>query len=106
MLKQSTSKADALRAMREAKVSRKGARSSTVEHRPLKPVVVGSSPAAPAINDWRRAVKAALVGYEGTAKRRGRPRIEDRANTIEAQSPWAKSGMSRATWYRRQAEKP
>jgi hypothetical protein len=37
--------------------------------------------------------------------RKGRPRIEDRANTIEARKPWLKLGMSRRTWYRRQAEK-
>ena len=35
----------------------------------------------------------------------GRPRIEDRAKTIEARAPWLKLGMSRRTWYRRQAEK-
>lgn len=37
--------------------------------------------------------------------RRGRPRIEDRRKTITAQKPWKRLGMSRATWYRRQAEK-
>jgi hypothetical protein len=36
--------------------------------------------------------------------RKGRPRIEDRANTIEARKPWLKMEMSRRTWYRRQAE--
>jgi hypothetical protein len=36
--------------------------------------------------------------------RKGRPRIEDRAKTIEARAPWLKLGMSRRTWYRRQAE--
>jgi hypothetical protein len=35
----------------------------------------------------------------------GRPRIEDRAKTIEARKPWLKLEMSRRTWYRRQAEK-
>jgi hypothetical protein len=35
----------------------------------------------------------------------GRPRIEDRAKTNEAKKPWLKLGMSRRTWYRRQAEK-
>jgi hypothetical protein len=35
----------------------------------------------------------------------GGPRIEDRANTNEATKPWEKLGMSRRTWYRRQAEK-
>ena len=35
----------------------------------------------------------------------GRPRIEDRARTIEAKKPWLKLEMSRRTWYRRQAER-
>jgi hypothetical protein len=39
------------------------------------------------------------------ARKRGGPRIEDRANTNEAKKPWLKLGMSRRTWYRRQAEK-
>jgi hypothetical protein len=37
--------------------------------------------------------------------KKGRPRIEDRARTIEVLKPWLKLGMSRRTWYRRQAEK-
>jgi hypothetical protein len=36
--------------------------------------------------------------------RKGRPRIEDRAQTIEARKPWLKLNMSRRTWYRRRAE--
>ena len=36
--------------------------------------------------------------------KKGRPRIEDRAKTIEAKKPWLKLEMSRRTWYRRQAE--
>jgi hypothetical protein len=44
--------------------------------------------------------------YATAAKtKKGRPRIEDRANTIEARKPWLKVEMSRRTWYRRQAEK-
>lgn len=35
----------------------------------------------------------------------GRPRIEDRDKTLAATEPWKASGMSRATWYARQAEK-
>jgi hypothetical protein len=35
----------------------------------------------------------------------GRPRLEDRANTIEARKPWLPLNMSRRTWYRRQAER-
>jgi hypothetical protein len=38
------------------------------------------------------------------ARKTGRPRIEDRAKTIEARKPWLKLKMSRRTWYRRQAE--
>ena len=36
--------------------------------------------------------------------KKGRPRIEDRAKTIEAKTLWLKLEMSRRTWYRRQAE--
>ena len=39
------------------------------------------------------------------APNKRRPRIEDRAKTIEACKPWLKLEMSRRTWYRRQAEK-
>jgi hypothetical protein len=38
-------------------------------------------------------------------RKTGRPRIEDRAKTIEARKPWLKLEMSRRTWYRRQAER-
>jgi hypothetical protein len=37
--------------------------------------------------------------------RKGRPRIEDAGNTIEARKPWLELKMSRRTWYARQAEK-
>ena len=37
--------------------------------------------------------------------KKGRPRIEDQANSIEARKPWVALGMSRRTWYSRQAEK-
>ena len=36
--------------------------------------------------------------------RRGRPRLEEAASTIEATMPWLKLGMSRRTWYRRRKE--
>jgi hypothetical protein len=39
------------------------------------------------------------------SSKKGRPRIEDRAKTIEARKPWLKLEMSRRTWYRPQAEK-
>jgi hypothetical protein len=37
--------------------------------------------------------------------RRGRPRLEYRAKTIEAKKPWEAKAMSRSTWYRRKREK-
>jgi hypothetical protein len=44
------------------------------------------------------------IAFTAAARRKGRPRIEDRARTIEARKPWLKLEMSRRTWYRRQAE--
>jgi hypothetical protein len=38
-------------------------------------------------------------------RKTGRPLTNDRAKTIEAKKPWLALGMSRRTWYRRQAEK-
>ena len=37
-------------------------------------------------------------------RKTGRARIEERHLTNEAKKPWLKLGMSRRTWYRRQAE--
>jgi hypothetical protein len=50
------------------------------------------------------ATRLALVGQADRPPKKGRPRIEDRARTNEAKKPWLKLGMSRRTWYRRQAE--
>lgn len=38
-------------------------------------------------------------------RRKGRARIEERGQTIEALKPWLAAGMSRRTWFRRRAEK-
>jgi hypothetical protein len=39
------------------------------------------------------------------AKRKpGRPLLEDIGKTLAAQKPWVALGMSRRTWYRRQAK--
>ena len=46
-----------------------------------------------------------MPGFNRRAVKKGRPRIEDRAHTIEGRQPWLTLGMSRRTWYRRQAEK-
>ena len=37
--------------------------------------------------------------------RRGRPRLEDAGSTLAAIRPWEGLGMSRRTWFRREAEK-
>lgn len=37
-------------------------------------------------------------------RKRGRPRIEERAETLMATKPWKAQEMSRASWYRRQRE--
>ena len=47
---------------------------------------------------WSRQLLASV-------RKPGRPRIEERAKTIEARKPWLKLEMSRRTWYRGQAEK-
>ena len=44
------------------------------------------------------------AGRQPKKRRTGRPRIEDKEKTIEAQKPWVKIGMSRRTWYRRKAK--
>jgi hypothetical protein len=46
-----------------------------------------------------------LVGRMERARKTGRPLPKDRDHTNEARQPWLKLGMSRRTWYRRQAEK-
>lgn len=56
----------------------------------LEPAVAGSS---------GKSSKAVL-----SEAKRGRPRIEDRHKTIEAQKPWLALGMARRTWYDRKAK--
>jgi hypothetical protein len=59
-----------------------------------------------ACTDIEMAVTGSRQGSPAMNRRKtGRPRIEDRAKTIEARKPWLKLEMSRRTWYRRQAEK-
>lgn len=38
-------------------------------------------------------------------RKRGRPLANKVNETLEATKPWVTDGLSRATWYRRQAEK-
>ena len=95
------SKYDDLRSMREANVA---APKRIVEPRLAKRTrgvdAVGSNDGGPAASS-----KGAVRAQSSKVSRRGRPRIEEKAKTLTAQKPWLALGMSRATWYSRQAEK-
>lgn len=64
--------------------------------RPL-PVLKSSGPAGAPLGTSRETTL-------GTKLKVGRPRIEEKGRTIEAQKPWVAAGMSRRTWYARRAE--
>jgi hypothetical protein len=49
--------------------------------------------------------KQAILSPVRHAVKKGRPRIGEEQVTLEAEKPWLKLGLSRRTWYRRQAEK-
>jgi hypothetical protein len=51
-------------------------------------------------------MKKMFCGLKETkaAPKKGRPRIEDKEKSFEAQKPWLAKGMSRSSWYRRRAE--
>jgi hypothetical protein len=67
---------------------------------------------SPVLGSFRVGDKVSSAhGYEGTIIHRGRPRLEERANTIEAQKPWLKivdaltgKPLSRSQWYARKKE--
>lgn len=48
--------------------------------------------------------RAAQDRSDPVKRRRGRPRLEDSGQSLEATKPWLKANMSRATWFRRQRE--
>ena len=45
-----------------------------------------------------------MIEEKQEVRKRGRPRLEDREQTLRARMPWVVMGMSRSTWFRRQAE--
>lgn len=102
------SKADQLRALREANSSK-----SRVVHHAGEPVDIW--PDTNAAEDRlkrretrKRPVESAQSGNNCTprpALKRGRPLAKDITKTLAATKPWESEGMSRRTWYRRQAEK-
>jgi hypothetical protein len=69
-----------------------------------RPAVVGRAAAqsaqSPATLNTGGAASAGVASGPREAKR-GRPRLEDRGKP----KPWETAGMSRASWYRRKAEK-
>lgn len=81
------SKADQIRALREANASAPSRPSRRKSEVPAKrPAPKPAAVAAPAAQAQRK---------------RGRPLIEDRDKTLAAQKPWQALGMSRSSWYRR-----
>jgi hypothetical protein len=79
-------------------VYRETARQPVPLKRDEKPVVAPD----PKISRVRAVERPAKEVRE--VKRRGRARIENRANTLEATKPWVAAGMSRRTWFNRRAE--
>ncbi len=74
---------------REATPSSDAARTATVR-KPKSP-----QPPSP---------KTSTAAPETFKHKVGRPRIEDVGKTLRSTKPWAALGMSRSTWYSRQAE--
>lgn len=103
------SKLDQLRALREARQSSRG----DVESRNVrvgKELTVKGRTEAEKQPLETLKVEGATTRQAGVAPgpretKLGRPRLEDRDQTIEARKPWLALKMSRTTWYRRQAEK-
>jgi hypothetical protein len=66
----------------------------------------------PAVKGWHAGAGDAPLPVAGVApgpreakRKPGRPRAEDRGKTLAADKPWIAAGVSRASWYRRKAEK-
>ena len=64
---------------------------------------------APAHHSGRTAGSIPATGASASSVSKkgpgGRPYAVNRDKTLEATKPWVKLGMSRRTWFRRQAEK-
>lgn len=94
-----SSKADALRAMREANYAAKSSRGGgesrpAAQDRQLRvPVVAGLPPEAVVARGPREAKSAFR-----------KPLAKDAHKTLMATKPWEAEGLSRRTWYRRKKE--
>ena len=53
----------------------------------------------------RKGKAEAAVGPREAKPKVGRPLDSEKGKTLTATQPWVAAGMSRRTWYRRQAEK-
>ena len=97
------SKLEQIRALRESRL--KSSRGGVGGHASSLPKVGGADPrkrnGPPAgVESGRRE-----TAHKPIKRKAGRPRLEDVKKTLTATKPWAAAGMSRATWYKRQAEK-
>jgi hypothetical protein len=80
----------------EKKAKRKeGEACRPLERPPARNVGVGSLPSTLMPNS---ASKKSIVPR---ARKVGRPRVEEKSETFEAEKPWLEMGMSRRTWYAR-----
>lgn len=52
------------------------------------------------------AKEAVVIPAKGPKRKPGRPRADQRANTLAATKPWEAAKVSRRTWFRHQAKAP
>mgnify|MGYP001564064011 CR=1 FL=1 len=65
----------------------------------------GGSTAADKLRAPAESQAGVATGPRETKRKAGRPLDSEKDNTLTATRPWKALGMSRRTWYRRQAEK-
>lgn len=99
------SKLEQLQALREAKSSRGGVESRHARPAQRSHVASALRLEKGAAGGTGNAPSQAGVASSPRETKRGRPRIEDVAKTLQATKPWVAAGMSERTWYRRRAEK-
>lgn len=109
------SKADQLRQLREANHARGTNRQADVvrqhhlDRQDAVPAKAGGAaepqPKVAAGVDLCRSSVSKQSKSPGSVKRGGRPLAKDADKATERTKPWRAEGISRRTWYRRQAEK-
>jgi hypothetical protein len=94
------SKLDQLRALREVRIERDSERRALREARRSAPVRLSDGAVVAAFREGASRAEPLPIGAKW-----GRPRIENRDQTLAATKPWEAKGMSGTTWFRREAEK-